>query len=180
MLWLLPACARELLWGAEWCFRSQLEPRTLQRDGFGLLRGDYCCLGQLQSGCSHDFKTQAQNKSTSQDLWASESSLRDWGCSSHTWCIARGWAAPDPSPVLMSNGKFCTLLNWVCWSTLKPHLKYFIPLQQAPGLLGSAVISVLDALHQPAVGLCQVSTALLQLLNSIFLQIGQILHAFVD
>lgn len=80
----------------------------------------------------------------------------------------------------MSNGKFCTLLNWVCWSTLKPHLKYFIPLQQAPGLLGSAVISVLDVLHQPAVGLCQVGTALLQLLDSIFLQIGQILHEFVD
>ena len=47
-------------------------------------------------------------------------------------------------------------------------------------MLGSAVIRVLDVLHQAAVGLCQAGTALLQLLDSIFLQIGQILREFVD
>lgn len=105
---------------------------------------------------------------------------QDWGCSSRVRCSGRGRAAPDPSPVLMSNRKFCILLNWVCWSTLKPHLKYFILPQQGPGLLGSDVIGVLDVLNQLAVGLCQAGTALLQLLNSIFLQTGQILHEYVD
>lgn len=86
----------------------------------------------------------------------------------------------DPSPLLTTNGKFHVLLNWVCWSALKPHLKCFILLQQDPGLLGSAVISVLDVPHQTAVGLCQVGTTLLQLLYGIFLQIDQMLQEFVD
>lgn len=60
--------------------------------------------------------------------------------------------------------------------TLQPHLKLFILLQQVSGLLGSAGIGVLDVLHQPAVGLFQAGTALLQLLYGIYLLLGQILQ----
>lgn len=47
-------------------------------------------------------------------------------------------------------------------------------------MLGSAGIGVLDVLHQPAVGLCQVGASLLQLLYGIYLLLGQILQQFVD
>lgn len=106
-------------------------------------------LGPVTVRCSHGFKIQAQNKSTSQDLWASESSPRHWGC-----CIA-GKGSADPTAALRRN----SALDWAFGSTLKPHLERLVLLQQVPGLPGCAVISVLDLLHQLAVCLCTASAS---------------------
>lgn len=58
----------------------------------------------------------------------------------------------------------------------KPHLQLLVALQQAPGSLGGVVVGELDGLGQPPVGLGQAGAALLQLLQGLSLQLGQILQ----